>query len=155
MKQEKYSDRIKEYGKDILECKEYFQARHQVHHVKTSVAVHSILTAKMGLKICDRLHDRGIDVDERKVVRIALLHDLGMLGRSHRYKNNFECGYLHPLNSVAAAQRIWKDIDPASKNAIRSHMWPLSLYVPTSKEAFVLCLADKMAAVKEAFFIKK
>ncbi len=154
MKPHDYSVRIKKYGKDILDSKEFLQATHQVHHLSTSVANHSILTAKIGLKICDRLKNRGITVDERKVVRIALLHDLGMLGRRHRYKNNFECGYYHPLNSAVSAQKIWPDIDPASINAIKSHMWPLSLSFPRSKEAFILCLADKLASVKEKLPMK-
>ena len=149
MNQHDYSIRIKKYGKDILDSQEFIKATHQVHHLRTSVANHSLLTAKMGLKVCDRLKKRGITVDENKVVRVALLHDLGMLGRAHRYKNNFECGYYHPINSVITAKKLWPEIDPASENAIQSHMWPLSLSIPTSREAFILCLADKMASIRE------
>lgn len=151
----KMSDRIKLHGSDILDSDEFKRAYEQVHHHKTSVGAHSVLTAEMGLKITDALKKRGIEVDERKVVRTALLHDIGMLGRKERYKNNFECGYMHPKNSADAAQKIWKDIDQECVKAIRSHMWPLSLNVPTTREAFVLCLADKMAAIKDATLKKK
>ncbi|MCR5558140.1 MAG: HD domain-containing protein [Butyrivibrio sp.] len=151
MKRLYYSNRIKEYGKDILDSKEFLQGVRQIHHLRTLVAAHSLRTAKIALKICDRLERCGLKVDERRAVRAALLHDLGMLGRSQRYKNNFECGYRHPINSVATARKIWPDIDPKSINAIKSHMWPLSLSVPSSKEAFIVCFADKMASIADIF----
>ncbi len=143
------NDLIRKYGRDILNSKEFKKACSQVHHYRTSVGAHSVLTARMGLKICRRLRRLGIDIDERKVVRTALLHDLGMVGRKLLYRNNFECGYLHPKNSAVIAGKIWKDIDKGSLKAIKSHMWPLSLSIPTSGEAFVLCLADKMASMKD------
>ncbi len=146
MKKEKSTHRIIQYGKDIFQTPEWKRATNQTHHYKTSVAKHSIATANMGLIICDYLKQKGIEVDERTVVRICLLHDLGMLGRDERYKNFVMCGYLHPKNSANAAKQIWDDIDSKSIKAIKSHMWPLSLDVPSSKEAFVLCLADKMAS---------
>lgn len=141
--------RIREYGGDIIESEAFEQAFTQVHHHKTTVGEHSLLTAEMGLKICTSLKSQGIFVDERKVVRIALLHDLGMLGRYERYRNNFECGYYHPKNSAETAKEIWTDIDDESLDAIKSHMWPLSITVPKNREAFVLCLADKMASIKD------
>ncbi|MCR5402337.1 MAG: HD domain-containing protein [Butyrivibrio sp.] len=144
--------RIERHGRDILDSKEFKRSLGQVHHHKTTVGLHSIRTAMIGLWIIDRLKKSGIKVDERKVVRITLLHDLGMLGRKKRYKNDFECGYMHPRNSADTARKIWKDIDIVSIKAIKSHMWPLSLNVPTSKEAFVLCLADKLASYKDITF---
>ena len=101
--------------------------------------------------MCNVISKTGIHIDERKVVRISLLHDLGMLGRDERYKNNFECGRMHPKNSAITARKLWADIDPKSEKAIRSHMWPLSLSMPTSKEAVILCIADKVTALGDAF----
>ena len=146
---EKSFKRIERHGRDILDSEEFRRALLQTHHHKTTVGEHSIRTAGMGLKIVDSLKKSGIKVDEHKVVRIALLHDLGMLGRKKRYRNDFECGYKHPGNSAETAKKIWKDIDLGSIKAIKSHMWPLSLNVPSSREAFVLCLADKLASIKE------
>ncbi len=140
------SKKIKLYGRDILSSEEFRRARTQVHHYRTSLAAHSILTARIGLGICEFLRKCGISVDERKVVRIALLHDLGMVGRHEKYRNNYECGYMHPIHSAESAGRIWKDIDEDSVKAIKSHMWPLSLRIPTSWEGVVLCIADKRAS---------
>ena len=140
---------IKEYAGDILHSSLFQRSFSQRHHYRTSVGKHSLQTARMGLWLCTFLKRRGIAIDERRLVRIALLHDMGMLGRKHRYRNNLECGYMHPKNSADIARKIWPDIDRKSLKAIRSHMWPLSLAVPTSREAAVLCMADKMAAVSD------
>jgi hypothetical protein len=142
-------DRIKRYGGDIIKTEEFKRMFSQRHHLKDSLGRHTVSTARMGLTICDFLKRRGISVDEEKVVRTALLHDLGMLDRGKRYKNNFECGRFHPGNSAIEAKKLWPDIDDKSLDAIKSHMWPLSLSMPKTKEAFILCLADKLATMKD------
>ena len=148
-KEQKEDPRIRLYGRDILNTPEFRRMYLQTHHHRTSVGKHSVLTARMGLWLCDLLKHRGIRADEKKVVRIALLHDVGMLDRYTRYRNNFECGKLHPVNSAAAAKRLWSDIDDDSLAAIRSHMWPLSVTMPHTREGVILCIADKMAAIRD------
>ena len=42
---------------------------------------------------------------------------------------------------------------PQEQNIIASHMWPLTFrHVPTCREAFIVCLADKYCAVVESMF---
>lgn len=141
--------RIKAYAGDIIKSDEFKRMMVQTHHLKTSLGKHSVSTAKMGLILCDFLKRHGISVDEEKVVKTALLHDLGMLGRDERYRNNFECGRFHPDNSAEEARRLWEDIDEESVAAIKSHMWPLSKTMPHTKEAVALCIADKMASMRD------
>lgn len=142
---------IKKFGSDILNSEEFEVALSQIHHHRSSVGDHSIHTARAGLTMCNLARKAGIYIDTRKIVRISLLHDLGMLGRDDRYKNNFECGRLHPKNSAITAQKLWTDIDQKSIRAIQSHMWPLSSTMPRSKEAVILCLADKVTAIGDRF----
>ncbi len=146
---QKIDHRIRDYGGDIIESDEFRRMMSQSHHLKTSVGKHSVSTAQMGLAICDFLKRTGIEVDEEKVVRISLLHDVGMLDRNRRYRNNYECGKMHPTNSAKEAKQIWPDIDPESQAAIKSHMWPLSRTMPHTKEGAVLCMADKLASLKD------
>ncbi|MBQ9870404.1 MAG: HD domain-containing protein [Eubacterium sp.] len=142
---------IKRYGSDILASEEFKVALAQTHHHRSSVGDHSIHTARAGLSMCNVMRKAGIRIDEKKIVRISLLHDLGILGRDEKYKNNFECGYRHPKDSAEVAKKLWRDIDKKSVRAIRSHMWPLSPTMPTSKEAFILCIADKATALGDRF----
>ena len=138
---------IKKYGNDILTSDQFKEARKQIHHYRSTVASHSVKTAITGLRICLSLRKLGIKVDMRSVVRTALLHDLGMVGRDELYSNNYECCLRHPGNSANISRQIWKGIDDKSVAAIKSHMWPLSLRAPKTKEAFVLCMADKAASI--------
>ena len=142
---------IKRYGNDILHSEEFKDALAQTHHHRSSVGDHSIHTARAGLTMCNVISKAGIHIDERKIVRISLLHDLGILGREEKYKSSFECGYRHPKDSTVTAKKLWHDIDQKSIRAIRSHMWPLSPTMPTSKEAFILCIADKATAIGDRF----
>ena len=144
---------IRKYGNDILASKEFKKARRQIHHHRTTVASHSVRTAIAGLKICLALRKIGINVDTRMVVRTALLHDLGMVGRNERYRNNYECCVKHPENSASISKQICPDLDEKSLAAIESHMWPLSTRIPRTKEALVLCMADKVSSVED--LIKK
>ena len=142
---------IKRYGSDILDSEEFKVALAQTHHHRSSVGDHSIHTARAGLTMCNVISKAGIRIDERTIVRISLLHDLGILGRDEKYKNSFECGYRHPMDSTITARKLWSDIDRKSIRAIRSHMWPLSPTMPHSKEAFILCIADKASALGDRF----
>ena len=101
--------------------------------------------------MCNVVSKAGIHIDERKIVRISLLHDLGILGRDEKYKSSFECGFQHPRDSAVTAKKLWHDIDAKSIRAIKSHMWPLSPIMPKSKEAFILCIADKATALGDRF----
>ena len=142
---------IKKYGSDILDSEEFKDALAQIHHHRSSVGDHSIHTARAGLTMCNVISKAGIHIDERKIVRISLLHDLGILGRHEKYKSGFECGYRHPKDSAVTAKKLWQDIDPKSIRAIKSHMWPLSPIMPKSKGAFILCIADKATALGDRF----
>jgi uncharacterized protein len=147
------AQQISKHGSDILSSKEFKEAENQIHHYMTTVASHSLKTAMAGVEICFLLKKAGIRADLRKVVRTALLHDLGMVGRRQLYRNNYECCLRHPGNSAAISRQIWKDIDEKSLAAIESHMWPLSVHIPRTREAFVLCLADKIASVRDLITI--
>ena len=138
---------IRKYGQDILTSEKFREAKGQIHHYRTTVASHCLKTAVAGLKLCSILRRIGISVDTRMVVRTALLHDLGMVGRSDLYRNNFECCLKHPGNSASISKQICKGIDEESLAAIESHMWPLSVRAPKTKEAAILCVADKIASV--------
>ena len=140
---------VKKYGNDILKSDIFKAARNQTHHCRTTVASHSVKTAISGLKICAILRRMGIKVNTRIVVRTALLHDLGMIGRNELYRNNCECCLRHPENSAYIARQICREIDDKSIAAIESHMWPSTTRIPNTKEAFVLCMADKVASVKD------
>ena len=58
-------------------------------------------------------------------------------------------GFSHPKKAMDNADYYF-DVSDDVKNAIKSHMWPLTIWsIPKSKEAWIVCLADKIATVTE------
>lgn len=137
------------YGTDVMETPEFQEAFYQIHHVRTTVAVHSINVAIVSIVLCLLLARIHVRTDLRDVVRAALCHDLGIMGRHEKYRNNFQCSQQHPVDSVEVARKILDQYDDKTLKIIETHMWPVRPGRPRSVEGFVVTLADKYAAVME------
>ena len=83
------------------------------------------------------------------MIRGALCHDLGILGRYDKFANNFVCCYRHPKDSVDAAKELLGGLTDIEKDVIAHHMWPVTPVPPHHREAYIVTLADKICAVRE------
>ena len=84
------------------------------------------------------------------VVKGALCHDLGILGRYEKYKSNKECSRRHPADSVEIARKLVEDLPEKSADIIERHMWPAGhSKAPNSLECVIVSVADKYAAIKD------
>ena len=86
---------------------------------------------------------------ERSLLRGAFLHDF-YLYDWHRCRNITRWhGFKHPLIARYNADAVFH-LNEVEKNIIQSHMWPLTLpWVPRCREAVLVCIADKLAALWE------
>ncbi len=141
--------KINKYGQLILGTEYFETAMGQTHHGVTTVGDHSLHVAYYSLLICALLVKLGISISERELVRASLCHDLGILGRYDKYRNNRECCRRHPIDSGEVARDILPDLSEKERDAITHHMWPLNLHRPHSKEGWIITVADKMAATNE------
>jgi uncharacterized protein len=100
--------------------------------------------AEKSLEISRKLH---IKVDAESMVKVALLHDY-FLYDWHDKNHPKLHGFRH---ATIAANNAMRDFGLTKKEyrAIRTHMFPLNLRLPTSREAFILTLADKYCATLE------
>ena len=90
-----------------------------------------------------------------ELIKCSMLHDF-YLYDWHKTKTGdsfFKLhGFTHPLTACQNAKKYF-DIDEKTQQAIKSHMWPLNIReIPLSKEAWILCMADKICATKETLF---
>ncbi len=146
--QEEFDSILKEYLKhpDVQRMKDYCA------HGKISVLEHSLNVAATAYLLDQRFH---VGSDRKDLLVGALLHDF-YLYDWHDARLNLNIfrmhGYTHPGSACENAKRIFR-INEVQQEVIRCHMWPLTLRsVPRHREAVLVCIADKICALKETVF---
>lgn len=128
-----------------------FRMNDFVAHGKISVLAHSVNVASMAYKLDQKLK---LHCDKDTLLTGAILHDYYLYDwhDARLFINIFKMhGFTHP---EAARKNAVRDfgVDEKTQKVISSHMWPLTLRsFPSSKEAALVCLADKICALKETF----
>lgn len=120
-------------------------------HYGTNTLKHSLNVARASFNLAERLK---WEIDERELARGALLHDYYQYSFKETNLSAYKHGTGHP---AVAAKKADHDFGLTNKemNIIKSHMWPLTLLTPPrSKEAALVCMADKYIATKEMVFHK-
>lgn len=139
------------YGGDILRSDLFAQAEAQKHHLRSDVASHSINTALVCAALWRFLNYLHIRVNPAILIVAALTHDLGMLDRKAKFHSGWQCLSSHPKDSVEILQAQWPGTDRKVCEAVQSHMFPLYIGVPKSREGWLLTIADKCAALTDWF----
>lgn len=139
------------YGSEILHSDLFAQAQTQKHHLRSDVASHSINTALVCVALWQLLKLLHIRVNPAILIVAALTHDLGMLGRKTKFHSGWQCLSSHPRDSVKILQARWPDTDSKVSEAVQSHMFPLYIGIPKSREGWLLTIADKLAALTDWF----
>jgi uncharacterized protein len=141
-------------GNDILHSDVYLESKHHRHHFRTNVSDHSMRVAVASLKMCRLLEKTGLKIDEREMIRGALLHDYFQYDlhdkSDHRYPHriHFFCGLYHPGDACRVASARF-DITPKEADIITHHMWPLTVLPPHTLEGWVITLTDKYVSTIE------
>ena len=143
----KHIDLIREYGSDILDSEGMKIEKNCVQHGIYSVYDHSLFVTSMCLRIAKKMK---LHVDEKAMVRGALLHDYFLYDWHNKSWANSIHGYTHPGKALKNAEKDFK-LGRIEKNMIKRHMFPLTPIPPKYKEGMILCLADKICALYETF----
>ena len=146
--QEEFDSILKDYldHPDVQKMKDYCA------HGRISVYTHCLNVAKKAYLLDRRFH---VGSNLENLLIGALLHDF-YLYDWHGAKLHFNIfkmhGYTHPGQACENAKRIF-GINEVQQEVIRCHMWPLTLRsVPRHREAVLVCIADKICALKETVF---
>ena len=123
------------------------QLRDYCQHGHTSVYDHVLSVADLALRFSRCLPFR---VDEDALVRGALLHDYFLYDWHIPEPGRPLHGFYHPRAALQNAMADFK-LGRLEKNIIRRHMFPLTLTPPTTLEGILVCLADKVCALRETF----
>ena len=126
---------------EIKDNPRYDVCREYISHGKTDIRTHMVNVAYLALNLSEKLR---IKVDKEALVRGALLHDFYMYDW-HDKKLSELHGFRHPGAAVKEALKDY-DLTKKEQEMIKHHMFPFTYDMPRSKEAKLLCLADKLCA---------
>jgi len=114
-------------------------------HGVCTVWDHSLGVASLALRLARRLRLR---VDEASLVRGALLHDYFLYDWHVADPDRPLHGFYHPRAALENARRDYP-INVVEADIIARHMFPLTPLPPRTREGLLVCLADKLCAVRE------
>ena len=133
-----------EYANPIIRTEKFKEQKKYIHHSKHNVYRHVLSVAYISYKIA--LNKKNIDM--ASLIKVALLHDY-YLYDWHNPNHKRPHGFTHPKTAAINAKRDF-GLTRKEERAIRSHMWPLTLFhIPTSRIGWIICLADKISARHE------
>lgn len=138
-------DVITEYGEEILNSSNMELNKKFIQHGNTTVYEHCMNVTMMCLKITKKFK---LKVDTKSLVRGALLHDYFLYDWHDNDKSHRLHGFRHAKFAYINADKEY-NLNKIEKNMIITHMFPLNLRIPRYKESIILCVADKVCAMKE------
>ncbi len=126
--------------------------KHYVQHGRISTYDHCRRVARISFWLNRRLH---MHCAEEELIQGAMLHDFFLYdwhaedGGTHRLH-----GFTHPHTALINARKYFR-LTGKEEDIIANHMWPLTLrHIPRSREAFIVCAADKIGSAKETLFMR-
>jgi len=143
---QKYIGELKNNA-DVRRMKNYIQ------HGRITTFKHCERVAAMSYYLNRRFR---LHADNRIMLTAAMLHDFYLYDwhDDDNGEHNWH-GYIHANTALKNAKRLL-NISLPEQRIIYSHMWPLNITrVPKTREAWIVCLADKYISAKETLFERK
>ena len=145
--------------KEVYDILSDVQSEEHVQEMKNFVQHGEVSTYEH----CENVAKMSYDLDKtfslksnlNTLLKGAMLHDF-YLYDWHKGDGSKELhGYVHADKAEANAKKYFH-VDEDTAKVIHSHMWPLNLTrLPASKEAWIVCIADKCCSLHETLFRRK
>lgn len=144
-------------NKKMNEILSHIQSDRNVRKMKKYIQHGSVSTfdhCESVARLCYAINRRfSLHADLEVLLTGAMLHDFYLYdwhcrdNGGHRFH-----GFRHAMTACRNAER-YMNIDRRTSDVIYSHMWPLNPErIPASKEAWIVCIADKVVSLHETLF---
>lgn len=143
--------RMARLGADVLASPRMQALRAFIQHGEVSRYEHCLCVCYIAMRIAEKM---SITIDERSMVRGALLHDFFMYDWHDPSSLRVLHGFTHPKEALLTAERDF-ELNEIERDVIRKHMFPLTLSLPAHRETVLVCLADKISALMETFGMRR
>lgn len=121
-------------------------------HKGNTTFAHSIGVAKRAFDLAVKWK---ISVDTISLIHGAMLHDFYLYDTETMPYSDYQHSLIHPKLAEKNAEKYFT-LSKKERNIIRSHMWPIpGAPLPRSREAWLVCIADKFCAYEEMHRSKK
>ncbi len=141
---------FQKYLRKIMQDEKALQMKNYIQHGAVSTYEHCENVARLCYRINKAMGEKA---DMESLLTSAFLHDFFLYDWHEKKRKNKIHGFTHPKVAANNAKEHFK-IGEKEQKTIRSHMWPLTpCHIPTSREAWILCLADKYCSGLETVHI--
>ena len=145
----KYTD-VETFLHDMETEKLVSEMKRYVQHGRVSTYEHCVSVVRLSLGINRAFH---LNADMDSLLKGAMLHDFYLYdwhdddNVAHKWH-----GFFHAQKASRNAKKYFR-VNRKIQHIIESHMWPLNITrVPHSREAWIVCLADKYVSFFETVF---
>ncbi len=121
-------------------------------HGHTTIFKHSRDVAFNSYKFGRMLERKfNFKLDFESLVDAGYMHDFFMYDWHEKSNWHKLHGFTHPLVAAQNAEKYF-NVSNKTLKIIKSHMWPLTITrIPTSREAWILSICDKLVTIYEVF----
>lgn len=139
-------------ARKILSHPKVQQMKNFTQHGDVSCYTHCIMVAIYGYKFAQKMQ---IEIDVEALVTGALLHDFFLYDWHEKaFTPDGLHGFSHPITAERNARQTF-NLTQKELGIISAHMWPLTFTkLPTSKESWLICMADKYCSLRETLLKK-
>ncbi|MBR0366230.1 MAG: HD domain-containing protein [Clostridia bacterium] len=131
--------------REMMKCSRLSDMLTLKQHGDTECLAHTIAVVYCALDIASKLN---IPINKRQLIRGGILHDYFLYdwhdGRPERRIH----GFTHPYKALRNAEEDF-ELTEIERDIIKKHMFPLTVVPPKYREAWLICIADKICALKE------
>ncbi len=138
---------IRQKAKKLEKSGRICMTKQYCQHGDCSVFEHCANVAYVSCMLFRQMH---IDADFDALITGALLHDYFLYDWHNRQTCHPAHAVYHPTLALHNARKDYQ-LTPKEEDIILHHMFPLTVLPPKSREAWMVCLADKLCAMTETF----